>query len=162
MMTRLVLLAVILFGASAAATAEEVVVLAPNGSREGHWKTDQGYWVRTHYPGSLQKTDEADPGFLTVRLGLVHGGPLHPGPFAVGAKELEIISQMWLVIREGDAVTLRAKLEREIDLGNEIHYIALVNATAELVPKMEIEFEERRESRTRRFRVPVSAFINAP
>jgi hypothetical protein len=110
----------------------------------------------------LQKTDEVDPGFLTVRLGLVHGGPLHPGPFAVGAKELEIISQMWLVIREDDAVTLRAKLEREIDLGNEIHCIALVNATAELVPKMEIEFEERRESRTRRFRVPVSAFINDP
>ena len=162
MIVRLVLLVVILFSASVEATAEEVVVLAPNGSHQGYWTTKQGYWIGCGYGDSLDKTGKADPGCLAVRLGLVHGGPLHPGPFAVNGKDLEIISRMWLVIREGDAVILRARLDRELDHGNEEHYVAMVNATADLVPKMEIEFEERRNTETQRFRIPVSTFIKRP
>ena len=162
MIVRLILLVAILFGASSATNADEVVVLAPNGRHEGHWTTKQGYWIGCGYGDSLDKTGKADPGCLAVRLGLVHGGPLHPGPFAVSGEDLEIIGRMWLVIREGDGVILRARLDRELDHGNEEHFIATVNATADLVPKMEIEFEERRKTGTQRFRIPVSTFIKRP
>jgi hypothetical protein len=142
--------------------AREVVVLQPNGSFQGHWTTKQGYWIACHYPAALEKADIADPGCLALQLGLVHGGPLHPGPFAVSGEDLKIISQMWLVIRDGDRLSSRARLDRVVDHGNEENYIAIVNATDDLIPKMEIEFEERRKSGTQRYRIPLSAFIKKP
>ena len=55
---------------------------------------------------------------------------------------------------------LRVPLKAEVDPGNEVHLRVHFNAEAELVRKLQIEFEERLETGTRRIRVPLSVFAS--
>ena len=162
MLARLFLL-VVLTCTCVTASADDAFLLKTDrtSATDGYWNTDQGYFVGCyhHRPNQGGEVEAADPGFVSFRLGLVHGGRLHAGPFAVGAKELEIFGKMWLVIRDVDNVILRVPMKRDVDPGNHIHLLARFNATAELLPKMEIEFEERVESETRRIRVPLREFM---
>lgn len=164
MLSRLFSLVVVWTCTCVTASADQAFLLKTDrtSATDGYWNTDRGYFVGCyhHSPNQRREVDEADPGLVSFRLGLVHGGRLHPGPFGVGVKELQIIGNMWLVIREGDTVILRVPTKAEVDPGNHVHLHAQFNATAELLPKMEIEFEERLESGTRRIRVPLRSFMN--
>jgi hypothetical protein len=161
MNSQILSLMLVFIGPAIGAFADEPLVLKTDktSATDGYWNTDEGYFVGCHYGTALEKVDDADPGFVSVRLGLVHGGRLHRGPFAVGAKDLQVIGPMWLVIREGDTVILRVPTTAEVDLGNHVHLLAKFNARADLVPKMEIEFEERHETGSRRIRVPLKSFM---
>jgi hypothetical protein len=56
-------------------------------------------------------------------------------------------------------VVLRVPTKPEVDPGNHVHLRAQFNATSELLPRMEVEFEERLESGNRRIRIPLTAFM---
>jgi hypothetical protein len=51
-------------------------------------------------------------------------------------------------------------MKTEVDPGNEVHLLVQFNAEAEIVSKLQIEFEERLQSESRRIRVPLSAFLS--
>ena len=161
MNARLFVLGVVLFCELSSATADEAFVLTTDrtSATDGYWNTDQGYFVGCFYNVASEKIAKSDPGLVTVRLGLVEGGRLHPGEFGVGAMDLRIIGQMWLVVRERNTVVLRVPTKPEVDPGNRVHLRAQFNATAELLPRMEVEFEERLKSGNRRIRIPLTAFM---
>ena len=164
MIARLLSLVLVFFSATVLAAADDAFMLTPKekSKSNGYWITDQGYWVSCglRNRNSDRRVDESDPGVFFFRLGLVHGGRLHPGPFGVGGQDLKIIGPMWLVIREGNAVILRVPMKPEFDPGNEVHLFVQFNAEAEIVSKLQIEFEERLQSGSRRIRVPLSAFLS--
>jgi hypothetical protein len=164
MIARLISLVLVFFSATVLAAADDAFMLTPKekSKSNGYWITDQGYWVSCglRNRNSDRRVDESDPGVFFFRLGLVHGGRLHPGPFGVGGQDLKIIGPMWLVIREGDDVILRVPMKTEVDPGNEVHLLVQFNAEAEIVSKLQIEFEERLQSESRRIRVPLSAFLS--
>src|SRR5262245_32159619 len=164
MVAPLLSLVLAFFSGTVLAAADDALMLTPKekSKSEGYWLTDQGYWVRCvlRNRNSDPRVDESDPGVFIFRLGLVHGGRLRPGPFGVGGQHLKIIGPMWLVIREGDAVILRVPMKTEVDRGNEVHLLVQFNAEAEIVSKLQIEFEEWPESGSRRIRVPLSAFLS--
>mgnify|MGYP006969426550 CR=1 FL=1 len=149
---------VLLGGASLASPAAERVVLTPENAG------DQGYWIRAgvgdaDWGGGGDRTLEPPLKWVSFRMGLVRGGRLHPGAFAVGAKELGIIHAAALVLREGDEVILRAPLRMVIDPGNEIQLCAEFSVRREEAAKLVIEFEEQLQSGGRRLAVPLKAFL---
>ena len=163
MRMRWLVLFVFLTGSRVTAGADQAFLLKTDrtSATDGYWNTDQGYFASCyHFPRKGGEVDEADPRRVGFRLGLVPGGRLHPKPTTVGAEDLQIIGDMWLVIREGESVILRVPTKAEVDPGNHVHLHAQFHATAELLPKMEVEFEERLKSGTRRIRVPLRLFMN--
>lgn len=145
------------------AMADDASVLQTDrtSATDGYWNTDQGYFVGCyhHPPTRGAKDDERHPRLVSFRLGLVHGGRLHPGPFGVDAQKLEIIENMSLVVREGDSAVLRVPVKAIVDPGNHVHWLVQFHATAEQLPKMEMEFDERLETGTRTIRVPLKSFL---
>ncbi len=145
----------------AAAIADDAILLQTDrtSATDGYWNTDQGYFVGCYqHPADRgAKGDERHLRLVSVRLGLMHGGRLDPGPFVV-ARHLEIIQNMSLVVREGDSVTLRVPVKAEVDPGNHVHLHLQFHATAEQLLKMEMEFEEHLESGTRKMRIPLRMF----
>jgi len=172
LIARLLFLALVLSAGSASA-AEEVVTLTTDKKThtDGYWNTDQGYFVGSSHGLDGKKDDEAGPGLVAVSIGLVHGSRLHPGPHSVGGKELGIIGPMWLVIREKENVVLRTPITARVGLnhvrstathgpGSHVHMRAEFNATKEMLPKLEIEFEEKLKSGSQKIRVPLKSFMD--
>src|SRR5262245_19498951 len=164
MMTRLLALLLLLHSSAFTALADdaEVVVLTTDRATatDGYWNTDQGYFVSTFYPaGEGRLISDTDPAHVMFRIGYVPHGRLIPGETLPSSKDWEIIGPMWLVIRDGDQVLLRVPTKAEHDGSNYPSLVARFNAIPEMVPKMEIEFEQRLESGTRRMRVPFSTFM---
>lgn len=160
MLAKWLLAAFVLF--CSAATADDSFLLQTDrtSATDGYWNTDQGYFVGCyHHPADRgAKGDERHLRVVSVRLGLVHGGRLHPGPFAVDSRHLDMIQNMSLVLREGDTVTLRVPVKAEVDPGNHVHLHLQFHASAEQLLKMEVEFEEHLDSGTRRMRIPLKQF----
>ena len=149
----------LLIVSSVTASAGDPVLLETDktSATDGYWNTDQGYFVGCYRHAADR--GEADLRLVSFRLGLVPGGRLHPGRFGVGAQDLQIIKNMSLVAREGDAVVLRTPANAEVDPGNHVHLIAQFHATADQLRKMEVEFEEHLDSGTRQIRVPLKSFL---
>lgn len=159
MLAKYLLVAVVLFCSAAIAEDSFLLQTDRTSATDGYWNTDQGYFVGCyHRPADRgAKGDERHLRLVGVRLGLVRGGRLDPGPFVV-ERHLEIIQNMSLVVREGDSVTLRVPVKAEVDPGNHVHLHLQFHATAEQLLKMEVEFEEHLKSGTRRIRVPLKQF----
>lgn len=158
-MTRLLAVLILVLHSSAftafAGDAETVVLTTDRTTAtDGYWHTDQGYFVSSSYPANEgELVSEGDPKRVMLRIGFVPGGRL-------STKGLEeIIGPMWLVIRDGDKVILRVPTKAENDYSNYPSLVARFTATPEMVPKMEIQFEERLESGKRLMRVPLSTFM---
>ena len=145
--------------ASLSSISGERLLLTPENAQE------QGYWIRagvyeSQWGGGGDRALPPGLRWVNFRLGLVQGGRLHAGPFGVGEKELQIIRATALVVRKGDEVILRAPLRMVVDLGNKIHLYAEFNAQPEFASKLAIEFEERLESGSRKYAVPLNAFLD--
>ena len=147
---------------SSASADEELLPLTPENV------ADNGFWIRTGLWNKSQgdsrsnqstRRNTATSPVVYFRLGLKHSGPLHSGPLAVGYDDLQIIKNMKLVFRDGDAELLSVHLSAEVDPGNEIHLFAQFSAKKELLSKLQITFEATGYSRRRTFTVPLNQFM---
>lgn len=128
---------------------------------------DHGYWVRcivkdrkaNRCDDLLHATRAADPALVIFRIGLVHDGRLHNGPFAVDPEDLQVIRSVSLVVRESDAVLLSVPLRTHVDPGNQIHLLAEFSAQRETVRKMQVVFREHGEAGGRNVATNLSAFL---
>jgi hypothetical protein len=135
---------------------DERLLLTPDNAKE------QGYWIRAAVSDSRRDDGASSPELRRVRLrlGIVHGGRLHPGQWTVGVKDLQIIKATTLVIQKGDEIVLRAPLRMVVDPGNEVHWYVEIDAHPEWTSNLAIEFEEHLESEVRRYAVPINAFVD--
>jgi hypothetical protein len=161
MLVRFLSLVIAVYAAEMSVANDTVVLKNDRTSKtDGYWNTEQGYFV-----GSYFKAAEGEkPGLIIFRLGFVNtavptvsqGTTFLPATI-IGPKNQKI-GRMWLVIREQDHIRLRAPLLVTLDTGNYVHMSTEFNATAELWPQLEIEFEEVTDTTTRTIVVPLKEF----
>lgn len=125
-----------------------------------------GYWVRCVLRKNVVDHDvttrsKAPSEMVSVifRLGLVHAGRLHEGPFAVNQSDLHVIRSLTVVLRDGNKVICRIPLRTEIDAGNEIHLLAEFSARQDAIANMHVEFEERVKTKSRPVLLKLRSFI---
>lgn len=145
---------------SSPAASEDLHFLTPENSEEyGYWvhcivkdKKTGGRTEATH------RTQPSGPVSVILRMGLVHEGRLHKGPFGVNLKDLQVIESLSLVVRDGEGVLLSVPLRTEVDPGNEIHLLAEFSARREAVSKMQVVFDERSETGKRKILIDLETF----
>jgi hypothetical protein len=150
-----------LLGSTAAASAE-VFVLTPENAKES------GYWVRCGVRdaksnrGAVQGAQPTEPPLVIVRFMPLQGGTLREGspPWQTGVFENDLlaIESVTLVVRDGDKVLIRVPLRTVVDLGNYIHLLAEFSARREDLSKLQVAFEERRETGKRTMAIDLAAF----
>lgn len=141
--------------------SEDQLLLTPANAQ------DHGYWVRcivkdrkaNRRDDLLQAPPASDPALVILRIGLVHDGRLHNGPFAVDPDDLQVIRSVSLVVRESDAVLLSVPLRTHVDPGNQIHLLAEFSAQRETVQKMQVVFHEHGEAGGQKVAINLSAFL---
>jgi hypothetical protein len=84
--------------------------------------------------------------------------PKRKGIYALGADDLKAITTVSLLLREGDVV-LNVPLRTEVDPGNYVHLHARFAAQKDLLPKMELMFEELGDAGKRTFRAKLKDFM---
>lgn len=105
----------------------------------------------------VQETPLLRPrGPMVVRLRF---GLLQKGPFGVSAKDLEAISGVCLVVRDGDAVQQSIPLSVKVDPGNVVHLYTHFSTQRDLLSKTQLVFDGPGKQGTRTFIVDLKEFI---
>jgi hypothetical protein len=150
--------------ATLASAADDVLVLTPDNAKE------HGYWVRCavkdesadRRANAEGQSRASEPVSVVIRLGLLQGGRLHKGPFAVIREDLEIIRSISLVAHNEEGVLFSVPLRTEVDPGNYIHLLAEFSAQRETVSKMQVDFTEVGVSGPRKVSIDLGSFVDRP
>ena len=98
-------------------------------------------------------------GPVVVRLRF---GPLEKGGRAVSARDLDAITGVCLVVRDGDAVQLSMPLQVKVDPGNVVHLYTHFSTQRDLLPRMQLVFDEHGKEGMRTFIVDLTEFTKEP
>ena len=146
---------------SSTAKADDILLLTPKNAEE------LGYWVRCGLSGKTtgpsdqpSQTELSRQELVYFRIGLVNGGRLHKGPFAVNPKDLQVIGAILLVFRDGDGVLRSEPLRTQVDPGNYIHLYAEFSAEKETLSRILVVFQEHGEVGIRTVLMDLAAFID--
>jgi hypothetical protein len=104
--------------------------------------------------GQNSRVAPTDPVVVYLRF-----APKRKGIYALGAEDLKAIKAVSLVVRDGDAVQLSVPLRTEVDPGNYVHLYARFSAQRDLLPKMQLTFEEHGDAGKRTFLANLKDFI---
>lgn len=161
-LTLISLAVVFAFLGPSTSASEDLLLLTPMNAE------DHGYWIRCAVKNKkgredpAQRTQAAEPALVIFRLGLIHDGRIHKGPFAVNQEDLQVIKSVSLVVRDGETVLLNVPLRTHVDPGNYIHLLAEFSAQKETVSKMQIVFDEHGEAGKQKVAINLKAFIAKP
>lgn len=87
--------------------------------------------------------------------------PKRKGPYALGTEDLQAIKAVSLTLRDGDAERLSVPLQTEVDPGNYVHLYARFSVQRELLPQLQLRFEDHSGATTRIFLANLQDFIDA-